>query len=358
MRIRSIDFLRGLAVILVICRHIIFEPFFIGIGWVGVDLFFVLSGFLVSNLLFKEYETTGNVKPIRFLIRRGLKIYPLYYLMISLLFGILVYREPTYYSVYAANLPNELMFLQNYRYDKVLIGHTWSIAVEEHFYLALTILLFLFAQFKLIKNKVFFNILSAAIFLLCLNMRYNIVHVKGAEMSFGDYLIPTHLRMDTLWVGVFLAYHYNFSKEKFIQIFRKGGWLGLGLIAPLVASNYGLEKPFLATLGLSIIALSFGGTLAALIAHEDSEALLKRLFGTKFVDIIAKIGTFSYAIYLFHMMIIWYIEPFKSSGPHNTWASRANFLIVFGVTCLVGLLATKYIEQPILRWRDRVFPSK
>ena len=58
------------------------------------------------------------------------------------------------------------------------------------------------------------------------------------------------------------------------------------------------------------------------------------------------------------MMIIWYIEPFKSSGPHNTWASRANFLIVFGVTCLVGLLATKYIEQPILRWRDRVFPSK
>jgi peptidoglycan/LPS O-acetylase OafA/YrhL len=358
MRIQSIDFLRGLAVILVIFRHIVFEPFFMVMGWVGVDLFFVLSGFLVSNLLFKEYETTGSVKPIRFLIRRGLKIYPLYYLMITLLFGILVYREPTYYHVYAANLPNELMFLQNYRYDKVLIGHTWSIAVEEHFYLGLTVLLFLFAQFRLIKNKVFFNVLSVVIFFLCLNMRYNIVHVKGAEMGFGDYLIPTHLRMDTLWVGVFLAYHYNFSKEKFTQIFQKGGWLGFGLVAPLVASNYGLEKPFLATLGLSIIALSFGGTLAALVVHEDSEALLKRLFGSVFVDFIAKIGTFSYAIYLFHMMIIWYGEPFKSSGSYNTWESRANFVIVFGITCLVGFLATKYIEQPVLRWRDRVFPSK
>jgi peptidoglycan/LPS O-acetylase OafA/YrhL len=66
MRITSIDFSRGVAVLLVVFRHFLFEPIFITIGWTGVDLFFVLSGFLVSNLLFQEYKTTGTVKPIRF----------------------------------------------------------------------------------------------------------------------------------------------------------------------------------------------------------------------------------------------------------------------------------------------------
>lgn len=66
MRIRSIDFLRGLAVILVICRHIIFEPYFIGVGWIGVDLFFVLSGFLVSNLLLKNMKQLETSNPFDF----------------------------------------------------------------------------------------------------------------------------------------------------------------------------------------------------------------------------------------------------------------------------------------------------
>ena len=78
MRITSIDFLRGVAVLLVVFRHIMLEPILSNIGWVGVDLFFVLSGFLVSNLLFQEYKQTKTVKPIRFLIRRGFKIYPLF----------------------------------------------------------------------------------------------------------------------------------------------------------------------------------------------------------------------------------------------------------------------------------------
>jgi peptidoglycan/LPS O-acetylase OafA/YrhL len=60
MRLRSIDFLRGIAVFLVFCRHVPFEPILTFSGWVGVDLFFVLSGFLVSNLLFQEYQKLNN----------------------------------------------------------------------------------------------------------------------------------------------------------------------------------------------------------------------------------------------------------------------------------------------------------
>ena len=145
MRIKSIDFLRGIAVLLVVFRHIYLEPILITVGWVGVDLFFVLSGFLVSNLLFQEYKQTQTVKPIRFLIRRGFKIYPLFYIMIFLLFFIESHLNPQYYDIYKARLFNEVLFIQNYHYDVTLIGHTWSLAVEEHFYFALALLFFIFA---------------------------------------------------------------------------------------------------------------------------------------------------------------------------------------------------------------------
>ncbi len=128
MRIKSIDFLRGIAVLLVIFRHIYLEPILVTIGWAGVDLFFVLSGFLVSNLLFQEYKQTQTVKPIRFLIRRGFKIYPLFYLMIFLLFFMETHRSPQFYDIYKARLLNEVLFIQNYHYDVTLIGHTWSLA--------------------------------------------------------------------------------------------------------------------------------------------------------------------------------------------------------------------------------------
>jgi len=83
-RLSQIDFLRGIALILVLFRH-----HWVGIdalqhiGWIGVDLFFVLSGFLVSGLLFAEYKRFGSIKPLRFLVRRGFKIYPLFYLSMA-----------------------------------------------------------------------------------------------------------------------------------------------------------------------------------------------------------------------------------------------------------------------------------
>ena len=79
-RLKEIDFLRGIAIILVIFRHKEISKLMQNMGWIGVDLFFVLSGFLVSGLLFKEYLKYGNINAKLFLIRRGFKIYPIFYL--------------------------------------------------------------------------------------------------------------------------------------------------------------------------------------------------------------------------------------------------------------------------------------
>src|SRR5688572_6906225 len=112
MRLNGLDFLRGLAVILVIFRHGEIDNLIYFVGWLGVDLFFVLSGFLISGLLFKEYLNTGGIKTKRFLIRRGFKIYPPFYFFI--LFSVVLKYFQTR-GFYESNiLLSEIFYLQSY----------------------------------------------------------------------------------------------------------------------------------------------------------------------------------------------------------------------------------------------------
>ena len=107
-------------------------------GWVGVDLFFVLSGFLIGGLLFREYRKYGALSFPRFFVRRGLKIYPPF---IALVVATIVVRICTAEPMRWRDVLGEFLFLQNYL-GKMWI-HTWSLAVEEHFYLLLPLVLFI-----------------------------------------------------------------------------------------------------------------------------------------------------------------------------------------------------------------------
>ncbi|WP_286854370.1 acyltransferase family protein [Xanthomarina sp.] len=140
-RLRELDFLRGIAILLVLCRHSNIHEFIVNMGWIGVDLFFVLSGFLVSSLLFKEYILTGSLDAKRFLIRRGFKIYPLYYL--TLVLYLLFLRNQAFVP-----LLGDFFFFQNYMSGwGYLYSASWSLAVEEHFYFGLVCML-LFIGYK------------------------------------------------------------------------------------------------------------------------------------------------------------------------------------------------------------------
>lgn len=130
----ELDFLRGLAILLVLDYHApvrwMTAPFhwlgFPNFGWVGVDLFFVLSGFLVGGLLIKEWRTQGRVDSRRFLLRRSFKIWPQYYVFLAVM---LVTGHRNWHE-----LRGNLLNLQNYLGG---VPHTWSLAVEEHAYLLL-----------------------------------------------------------------------------------------------------------------------------------------------------------------------------------------------------------------------------
>src|SRR5947209_325993 len=145
-----LDVLRGIAVLLVLCNHFPVDASRAGIlsrlagplqrfGWTGVDLFFVLSGFLVGGLLIKEMNQRGTMQVGRFWIRRGFKIWPSYYL-----FLLFIWSQVTLQLDKRQTLAPAFLFLQNYIAPRLCPrGHLWTLAIEEHFYLVLPVLLLL-----------------------------------------------------------------------------------------------------------------------------------------------------------------------------------------------------------------------
>src|ERR1700751_3039383 len=135
-RIFQLDVLRGFAILLVMGVHVPAYPIWSTLGGYGVDLFFLLSGFLISNLLFGEYRKSGSIRFIRFLSRRALKLYPSFYLLLVLT---VLYCAFGHVPFTSRQLLGEIVLTQNYIGG--IWGHTWSLAVEEHFYLLLPLLL-------------------------------------------------------------------------------------------------------------------------------------------------------------------------------------------------------------------------
>ena len=333
MRSKSIDALRAVAVILVLGRHAHFpQTAFTDIwrrgGWVGVDLFFVLSGFLVSGLLFREFQTTGNIGWTRFVARRGFKIYPAFWCL--LIFTILFNRFVTGHAFEWQRALSELFFVQNY--GAPMWGHTWSLAVEEHFYLMLPILLAASArdQFRGLP----WVIVVTAVCLLALRW-------LGGPYEVKKSLFATHVRLDSLLFGVLLSYGYHFHRQMFDQIASHRALLcvtGLVLLAP--AFIWPLEETRgIYTIGFTGFYLGSGAVLMASLAG---------LPDCRLVDYLAAMGAFSYSIYLWHAAVVSWMFPDVS------WLHCALY---FAASVAIGVGMSKLIEMPTLRLRERVIPG-
>ncbi len=309
-------------------------------GWAGVDLFFVLSGFLVGGLLLAERRETGQVRLGRFLARRGLKIYPAFYAFLLLAFP-LAPLAPDLRGVLG-----EVFFLQNYLGS--LWNHTWSLAVEEHFYLGCGLLIVgLSRADRLDLLRPFFWTVAAG----CLAFR-----VAGvfAGLTTPRLLFPTHARIDTLFLGVFLAYlRYADPAGLAALVRRRAPWLaatalGLGVLPILLPLTQGR---FMASAGFTTTALASGAALL-LAAHAPPE-----LFKGRAWRAAAAAGAMSYSMYLWHMPVgrLLAKTPFPGS-PETAFLLRTTCYVALSVA--VGAGMSKLIEYPVLRWRDRRFPAR
>ncbi len=363
-RLVGLDLLRLLAIMLVLGRHMRPPPATLSGGWssillswqrggwVGVDLFFVLSGFLISGLLFAESKSRGRLSIARFYTRRGWKIYPPFFALIAITMIVnLIHGWPVVrWRVFTWPLASELMFLQSYLPG--LWNHTWSLAVEEHFYVLLPLVLLLVGRLNRGSSTPFKPVLSLAagvavltLLLRLLNWYYRPVY------SHLTHLFASHLRFDSLFFGVAISYAYHFHTKRFIEsVSPWRRWLMVGgtlLLTP--AFVFQLEAtPFIYTVGLTLLFVGSGMLLVGI--------LLCNFPRSRLVVFMATLGAYSYSIYLWHMPVNdWGVKLVeRACGVSLGFGVRAAVYLIGSLA--IGVVMAKILEMPALRLRDRLFP--
>lgn len=362
MRLVPLDVLRAAAVLLVIGRHPVLEPAEAGrlrplaglwnrVGWSGVDLFFVLSGFLIGGLLFAELRAKGRLDVRRFLIRRAFKIWPSYYAFLAVAAVLLKYDlggSPLKYtrSVVAA-LASNLVHLQNYRGTPLV--HTWSLSLEEHFYLLLPAVLLAVPVRR-------FPLVAAAAGGGCLALR---LVSPAPPAPWFVYLAPTHLRLDALTFGVLLAYVSQSHPGRWAWLGRRSGALAvLGLALLAWMPHFELDRdPIVCRAGFTLSYLGHGCLLVAAL-HAPG-----RLFAGPVARLAARVGMASYPIYLWHMdggrrVVGAFLDRgwLAAAAPEVRWL--AAMALYVGLSVVVGMTMGRLIERPALALRDRLFPPR
>jgi peptidoglycan/LPS O-acetylase OafA/YrhL len=360
MRIKRLDILRCVAVLLVVAAHARIFSLTTRIGWVGVDLFFVLSGFLISGLLYSEYKKRGDISFRRFFIRRGMKIYPAFYvLLLATYIGQLFFwhAPPQPLSSYL----REIFFVQNYRY--AIWGHTWSLAVEEHFYIALALLLLVLARYSSNRTDPFGKVphIFAFVAVTCLTLRIlTIALTPPAKFLTWQVMNLTHTRIDALFFGVLLGYLYHFRPETITNVSRPAAnRVALGILsAALLSSSYFFSRDdhFQLSFGLTFLYLGFGGLL--ILSLEVRNVLKGRVarITEKIGTGCANVGTYSYSIYLWHAPFLVYVPVFLQKFVHVQLSGMASSGFYILGSCTLGIAMAKLIELPVLQLRDRLIP--
>lgn len=355
--ISQLDGLRAIAILLVLWVHF---PFVEGsdvsrafwtiaqatrAGYFGVDLFFVLSGFLITRILLNERARTGRVSLRSFYIRRALRIFPIYYLCL------LVYAR--FFALQEGDLTALLTYTFNYfkpfHSDPMALEQTWSLSVEEQFYLFWP---FLVATLPLASGKRMTALLIPAFSFACALLLA--AHFEGEVAMKTIYMFgPT--RMMSLSLGAYLAFREH--EGDLPKWSESATWLGAGAAIILLDSgaraaglipsvglywSVALLGSALAILGV-VSLLLFGGTAPVLAGVRRFLSLAP----------LRLIGNVSYGLYLYHYLILFFLD-IPISRTLESGAPAWRVALAVGLTFLIAFLSYYCLERPLLGLKDRL----
>ena len=336
----EIDGLRAIAVVAVIFYHaqitILGHKPFQG-GFIGVDIFFVISGYLITSIIYKELITAGSFSFKYFYERRIRRILPIYlfvgFITILLCFIILPHKL---FNFNFSSFVSSLFFVSNYFFynealqysalgnTDIFLLHTWSLSVEEQFYLIFPIL-FLFI-FKKFNYKYFF----ISLFILGLIVS---IYFSLTKPSFSFYSLPT--RFFELLLGSLVCFYEKDIKERFNQYSKIFCFIGFFLI---ILSILFFSHETLHPSHLTLIPLF--GTILIIIFSSNNDYLIKIISSKGIVFI----GLISYSLYLWHYPIFLTVKYFNLA---DGLLYKKILLIVFVFT--ISYLSYRFIERPFRR---------
>lgn len=361
-RLHGLDHLRAIAIILVMIFHYgrgipdWLEPIK-RIGWTGVDLFFVLSGYLICFQLLKEFKGNSKINLKRFYMKRLFRIVPAYLAVLILYYSLGSLRE-------GSGLPplwKFLTFTQNYGLDSQTqksFSHAWSLCVEEQFYLLMPISIILFFQTRLQKLVPYLMLALIGVGILLRIYNWNEFVQPFIESGSRRLMVqgllekvyyPSHNRMDGLIIGVLIASIFNY-KPGWQNFLNKYGNLSLLLGLVLFLLAYQVCESILSfkamVYGLPLISLAYGFIVIGAISPTCILYKLK----SRFTFVMA---TLSYAIYLSHKQV-YHLVKILLADIDNGFVQQNVFWICLILAVIGGLILHLFIEKPFLRLRDQL----
>ncbi len=339
----QLDGLRGIAILIVFLGHLVVFGFGLGLSRfgpippTGVDLFFVLSGFLITRILLDSREQPNYFKS--FYVRRALRIWPLYFVVLTILFVATNHRIPALtFDETRVHWPAFVFYVQNLIYKQatelgpLALAITWSLAVEEQFY----------GIWPIVVRKVTMRGLTYILFGTILIAPF--ARVLAPQLGIDPYINPI-CRFDAMAMGGLVAI-WAVSGKLSKRIVLKTTWIILAAAVPLeIACHYlGLTH----YLSKTIVGAVFAAVLASSLY---SETAIRRLSN----GILRALGKVSYCIYLVHAIVAGIVV--------SLWPGRSLALALLRIALIaagtlgIAALSWHFFEEPILRFK-KYFPAE
>lgn len=334
-RLSSLDVLRSIAILLVMLAHIILgygapqslAP--LQLGGIGVDLFFVLSGWLLGSQLFDEAKEFNSIDIRRFWYRRWIRTLPAYYAVL----GAISFQQFLTKDNWAFPL-DYIFFIQNYNQPLEIFHVSWSLAVEEQFYLLIAPSLTLLWRIQPTKR------LAILVLLLLVPSFFRFFGLYENEYQ-------THVRIDGCIAGVLLAYisrqhdrTWNALKNWSLPIFFLASAMFFLYFYQRYFPTFWLSDP-----GMLERAIMFSGWVLFAIAY--SHAKIWNIYGARYI------ATRSYSLYLLHPEAIALVNRLDLEISFTSYS-----IIVFGLSVILAEVLYKSIEIPFLKLRSKLAPPK
>lgn len=354
----GLDLLRAIAIAWVMLYHVtsygVRLPDVIEFGWMGVDLFFVLSGFLIGWQVLKPYTVGQRPDWQRFFVRRAWRVLPAYWVVLAAYFAVPVIREsPNIQPAW-----HFLTFTQNMFADyhaARAFSHVWSLCIEEHFYLLLPAVVWLLSRKPSARKTALtaLAVLAGGMVLRGWIWEHDVApyfHLKDGPGNFYHRYVeriynPTYARLDGLLAGVMLAVVRGFRPRWWSWMMQRPLWfLAPGLAG--VLATMGLSTPGYAGAVFGYPLLSLGFALILVAAASPASWV-----GRTTLPGVAQLASMAFSLYLTHKAVYHLVRHYL--GGVVPQATFSALLVYLGAALAVGALLYFAVERPGLRLRER-----
>jgi peptidoglycan/LPS O-acetylase OafA/YrhL len=367
--IPGLDGLRAIAFLLVFALH----TGHLQIGWIGVQFFFVLSGFLITGILLDMKETLKPGEYFRkFYGRRFLRIFPLYYFYLVLMAGVTILLisipfRPNYMKIFLEQVWYAVFYVYDFFFSTAFfklshfLDHFWSLSVEEQFYIFWPLLILLVPE-KWSKRLFLFFIVLGPAFRLFFHFIYfsGVFRFFAKEVSLAVYPLPFS-HVDAFAFGAYLSRH-SIPNARVQFFFLLGAIPLIGFATQFIATGemgstsafgYPLHMP-------EAYQYIWGYTLLNYFFAVTIQIVARQGMFNKFLNwsVMRYLGKISYGLYVYHFPIIWFSSQFVGHNMNDLSLTPFSALTAFLVTLLTASLSYHMMERPLLGLKDRYFPLK